>query len=87
MGCFSSKHIDPRMISEPVPIPSQSHQPYPSTNQQQYPEQHAYPPSAARYDQDTPPQLRPYQFPTRSFEPRGLPPGHPFANPYSKYMP
>ncbi|WWC96198.1 hypothetical protein V866_003065 [Kwoniella sp. B9012] len=85
MGCFSSKHIDPRMISDPVPIPSQSHQPYPSTYHRQ--QHHAYPPSAARYDHDTPPQLRPYQFPTQSFEPRGLPPGHPFANPYSKYMP
>ncbi|WWC62685.1 uncharacterized protein I303_105282 [Kwoniella dejecticola CBS 10117] len=33
------------------------------------------------------PQLRPYQFPTQSFAPRDLPPGHPFANPYEKYMP
>ncbi|WVW84781.1 hypothetical protein I302_106816 [Kwoniella bestiolae CBS 10118] len=87
MGCLSSKHIDPRMISQPVPIPSQ-HPTYSTTFHQQ--QQHHYPPSnhiPPQLHQDTSPQLRPYQFPTQSFENRGLPPGHPFANPYSRYMP
>ncbi|WWC70861.1 uncharacterized protein I206_104813 [Kwoniella pini CBS 10737] len=87
MGCTSSKSIDPRYISGPIPIPSTSYN------------NHSYPPPHNHHDtysQSNPtPQfnspfeshLRPYQFPTYSFAPRDLPPDHPFANPYQNYMP
>ncbi|WWC88474.1 uncharacterized protein L201_003385 [Kwoniella dendrophila CBS 6074] len=88
MGCCSSRSIDPEMISSPIPIISSS----PSYNNQ--PNNHyPYPASSSSimpqytFQNPSPSQLGSYSFPTQSFAPKDLPPGHPFANPYSHYMP
>ncbi|WRT67876.1 uncharacterized protein IL334_004850 [Kwoniella shivajii] len=88
MGCFSSKGIDPGMISLPISAPSQFQHQQSYAHGYDHGQEDYYPPQASSSHSGSAmsPRLGSYQFPTHSFA-QNLPPEHPFANPYHRYMP